>query len=73
MSKSFGDIRLAICECGERIVPTGVLGTCWEHEKTRLNRCGYDDMGHATWAKPAKVLERGWKPRRKPNKGKANE
>lgn len=68
MSKQQGGVRLAICECGERIVPTGVLGTCWEHEETRLNRCGYDDMGHATWAKPKEVLERGWKPRRKRKK-----
>lgn len=68
MSKGIGGVRLAICECGERIVPTGVLGTCWEHEETRMNRCGHDDMGHPIWPKPKEVLERGWKPRRKRKK-----
>ena len=59
----------AVCQCGEIIVPVGgTPGACWMHEDTCLNWCGYDDMGHYTYAKEVEVLKRGMRPLRKQRK-----
>ena len=66
---SVGYPRIAVCQCGEIIVPVGgTPGACWQHEETGLGWCGYDDMGKYTWAKAVEVLDRGMKPRRKRRK-----
>ena len=46
--------RRAICECGKRIIPVGLPGTCWIHEDTELSGCE-----NGEWAKAKKVVERG--------------
>ena len=57
----YGEPRLAICQCGEKIIPTGIPGTCWIHKKTMLSRCD-DSYGHPEevfWATPTKILDWG--------------
>ncbi len=66
MVKQAGYPRLAVCRCGERIVPTmGTPGACWEHEVTSFGGCA--DGGQPS---AVKVLDRGMVPRRKRRKTK---
>lgn len=65
-NKQSGYPRLAVCRCGERIVPTmGTPGACWEHEATFFNGCRDGGRPEAV-----KVLDQGFVPRRKRRKKK---